>query len=566
MLDQLKALLELKTQLFWRRFRGAEAVSTALHFCFMILTLLLGCGIGIGMFVLCSSNPPTNPGSVILIGSDIGVALFLFVWLFGLLIEIQRTDVVDFKKMLYLPISLRAVFLLNYGASLFAPILFLFAPVVLGASLGLTVKLGYRMLLVIPLAVAFYLAVGAWSYYVQGILAALMENKRRRRAIIAGVSILIAFLPQAPNLFNVTVLRGHHPLLDHFLVTYLNDSSVVALNMLIPVGWLPYSIHALATGVPAGVVLSFLAMVLLTVAGLSLGLRSTWRYYTGVGSRKIKKKAATAEIAQTLSLRTLIDRQLPFVDEETSALAMAGLLSYARHPQMRLMLIMPFILLVIFGGTHLMRGQVQNATSVPLVLLGVVLLPFLNFAPMMFNIFGSDANGFRVFVLLPTERRKYLAGKNLAIIPFLIASALPLVIVMTLLSSVSLKDCLIALLQIPSLFLMFCAMGNPLSAWFPYRMQSDGMQKKRVGGAAGLIGLLLLPMMALISIPTIACMLVDSFVEKTWGYQGVSIGIIASLCFLGAAFYIYRLTLEPSGRLLQRREQQILDKFQHDKD
>ena len=570
MFDQLKALLALKTQLFWRTFRGAQAVSTVLHVGALILVLLLGCGIGVGLFFLCSEIHPDRPGPFLLFGADIVVALFLFLWLTGLLMEIQRSDVVDFRKMLYLPVSLRMIFMLNYGASLFAPILFIFVPAVIGASLGLTMKMGYRMLLVIPLGAVFYLTVGAWSYYVQGILAALMENKRRRRTIIAVATITMILLPQLPNLFNTSFLRQNHSSTTAFFEPYLNAHTLVVVNQVIPVGWLPWGIHALATGANAEVALSFLAMSLLTAGGLALGLHSTWRYYTAAGGRKTRQKKDPTTLAalpaQTAPHQTLIERRIPLVDEETSTLAMAGILSYARHPQMRMLLIMPFVLALIFGGTFLARSHGNNAISIPIVMLSAVLIPFLNLAVMMNNAFGLDANGFRVYVLLPTDRKKYLVGKNLAMIPFLAVTAFPLVIMAALLDKASFSDSVIALLQVPSLFLVFCVVGNLLSVRFPYRMQTDGIQKKRVGGAAGLMNLLVFPLLALMAIPSWVCMLGIPFVEQMWGYRGVSLGLLASLIYLGGAFCLYRLALEPTGRLMHRREQKILSKFQHDKE
>ncbi len=56
------------------------------------------------------------------------------------------------------------------------------------------------MLLLLPLVFGFFFMVTAWTYCLRGWLAALMVNKRRRRAIIVGVTMAFMLLAQLPNL------------------------------------------------------------------------------------------------------------------------------------------------------------------------------------------------------------------------------------------------------------------------------------------------------------------------------------------------------------------------------
>ena len=51
-------------------------------------------------------------------------------------------------------------------------------------------------------------------------------------------------------------------------------------------------------------------------------------------------------------------------------------------------------------------------------MIGVVLFMILaSFAVFLFNVFGTDPEGFQALVLLPTPRKRYLLGKNLAFFP-----------------------------------------------------------------------------------------------------------------------------------------------------
>ena len=47
--------------------------------------------------------------------------MFLFFWLIGLIVEIQRSETIDLPKLLHLPVALGRVFVLNYVASHLSP-------------------------------------------------------------------------------------------------------------------------------------------------------------------------------------------------------------------------------------------------------------------------------------------------------------------------------------------------------------------------------------------------------------------------------------------------------------
>ena len=57
------------------------------------------------------------PLPVILIVWDLVFGIFLFMWLAGIVSEIQRAETIDISRLLHLPISLRNVFVINYLAS-----------------------------------------------------------------------------------------------------------------------------------------------------------------------------------------------------------------------------------------------------------------------------------------------------------------------------------------------------------------------------------------------------------------------------------------------------------------
>ena len=67
----------------------------------------------------------------------------------------------------------------------------------MGLCVGLMIGAGPAMVLLVPLVLSFVFMVTAWTYCLRGWLAALMVNKRRRRAIIVWVTIVFVGLCQA---------------------------------------------------------------------------------------------------------------------------------------------------------------------------------------------------------------------------------------------------------------------------------------------------------------------------------------------------------------------------------
>src|SRR5205085_9960542 len=128
------------------------------------------------------------------------VLAFLFSWTIGLLAELQRSEALSIDRFLHLPVAPSGVFLINYLSSLLSINMLLFAPLMLGLILGQAVGSGLAFLALLPLLLAFWLAVTAVTYQFQGWLAALMVNQRRRRTIIVMLTFGIILVSQLPGL------------------------------------------------------------------------------------------------------------------------------------------------------------------------------------------------------------------------------------------------------------------------------------------------------------------------------------------------------------------------------
>ena len=68
------------------------------------------------------------------------------------------------------------------------------------------------MLWLMPLALGFVFMITAWTYHLRGWLVTLMQNPRRYRAIVGGITLVFILLSQLPNLLmNATHKHGPPP-------------------------------------------------------------------------------------------------------------------------------------------------------------------------------------------------------------------------------------------------------------------------------------------------------------------------------------------------------------------
>ena len=586
MLDQLKALLWLRVILFRNTMsRGRTVAMVVLTVVYAGVCLLAVAG-GVGLFFLAQGLDSEGAWATLMV-ADVCIAVFLFFWCFALLTELQRSEVIDFRKMLQLPISLRMVFGLNYAAALLSPALVIFALPVLGFCLGLTAAHGPHMLLGLPIAAMFYLMLASWTYYVRGVLSALMENKKRRRLVLTLLPLCFVLLGQLPNIFNHAVflprqkaareadkaalargvspeeLRARNKAKRPDEVRRLERSLQIA-NAAVPVGWLPYGLYALSHGRPVQAAACFAGMGALMALGLALGFRSTWRYYTGAIA--LTPKRAKPPPAEPKTQRRVIEWRLPFLDDDTAAMTMASLLTYLRQPNIYLMLVMP----LVFGAVFLLyarRGGAENAVlqgSVAPML--VVIWPLFSFGLFLFNIFGIDGTGFRALILLPTDRRKYLLAKNLALFPIVFSVSLLFIILGTLFTRPGIEVFAMSVAQVVYLYIAFAAVGNLMSIHFPSRMAWQGLREIGHKSTTLLVALLSMLLIALLMIPTALCMMLAPLVRLAWGLDGLPLGLIATLALLALTAYLYYRSLAAAGNLLARREQWILDRLVRDRE
>ncbi len=567
MLRQLYALLWLKYKSFMGKGSASRIITMVVYGAIAtggILAVIASSagGFYLGTLMEAPGTSTANSGGVentdLILGLDIAVFVFLFMWLFGLMLELQRQDSIDLRSLLYMPVSLRMAFGLNYLVSLLSIGTIILLPGLMAFALGLVTSHGPIALLLLPGILLFFLMFGAWAFYIRGLVAIIMENKRRRRTFLTLLPIAFVLLGQLPNiLLSLGNQRFFAPALKWIEPFLADESIIINLHLLLPPGWLPYGVVQILDGNVFHGLAAFAGLGLFTLWGLSLGYRSTLRYYMEGGDNGNEKGKKKKTKKPTTPKRPLTERGLPGLADDTAALTWASFLSYQRQPNIRMLLLMPIIMgivfLMIFSNPDIpFTGH--SGTWMPFI---VLLWPFLNFSTVFTNLFGFDTVGFRGTVLLPTARSKVLLAKNLGLFPFVGAICLIMIAMGALLFEIHPKSAAISLIQVPQLFFLYCIMGNILSIYFPLQVNRNTLRMQGNRAMMFLLNMLSLPLLGILSIPTLICFNADALAEY-YGYGALPWGLLLSGIFLGLILLVYRYSLIHTGDLLLVKEQKIL--------
>jgi hypothetical protein len=501
---------------------------------------------------------------------------YLFFWLIGLLTDLQRAEALSLEKFLHLPVSLSAVFFLNYLSSLLSLSLIVFVPMIVGLGLGLVFSRGPAMLLLFPLMAAMLLMITALTYQFRGWLASLMANKRRRQTIIVLITAAFVLLAQLPSFVNMISAPGrpvgkgntHRTPEEQKHAAQKTEQTVRLLNLVLPPGWLPLGALGAANGNALPALLGTLGMALIGTASLWRAYRTTLRLYTGhytSGTRSPERAAREAGRAENQEISParapvlarsalLLEKRLPWLSEHAAAIALAGFRSLTRAPEAKMMLLTPIIMVVLFGSLFLRRTMDLNSPLRALMACAAIAMMLLSMVQLVGNQFGFDRGGFRVFVLCPASRRDILLGKNLAIAPLALVLSFLMVSVVEIVYPLPLDYLLAVVPQFISMFLLFCLMANLLSIWTPMAIAPGSFKPTNTKMLPILLNFAFLFVFPLALAPT----LLPLGAELLLDWPHVPVCLILSVLECVAIVAFYRLALTWQGSLLQAREKKIL--------
>jgi ABC-2 type transport system permease protein len=503
---------------------------------------------------------------------DALIGVFLLFWLIGVLSEIQRSEAIDIGKILHLPVSLTGIFLVNYVASHLTLSIIVFVPWMAGLAVGFVWSRGAAMLLLLPLAAGFLFSVTAWTYWLRGWLVALLvRNPRRYRAIVAGITITFMLLSQIPNL--ITNARFGHNRRSHERTGRVAapipaptqdapragmPSVVLLLHRTIPPLWVGGGAMSLAAGHPGPALLGTAGAFVLAGLGLGGAYRSTRRFYEGRGEvarSKRKRREAKAAVA----VGTFLERRLPGIPEEAAVLALATFRSFSRATEVKMTLASMVPVILIYGGMMFFSAAPAPSSNTQLLYAtGIALLPLLGLMQILNNQFGFDRSGFRTLVLSPAPRWQILLGKNLALLPLVLGFGLLCMVLAAVVRRTPPLVLLAALVQLLSAFLLLSLYGSFLSISAPMRVAAGALKPTKLSTARRLslvLSILLFPVIASpLLLPAIGAVVFST----RGGPTAAPMMLLFSVAELAVLAALYPIGLRRLGRFLQCRERDIL--------
>lgn len=544
-LAHLRTLVWLRSRLSRNQFARGKKWAAILGIILRVLLCFAAAALTLAAFLVGALLLDDAPRWVLFTIWGGFAMVFLFMWMISVVSEVQRAEAIDVRRLMHLPVSLRQVFVINYVASLYTPSLILAVPASIALVLGLVVGRGLHMAWLFPLLFAFFFALTAWTYCLRGWLVNLMTNKRRRRAIVMGMTAALILVGQLPNIiFNSPLgrqfIRNREKqgagAFDGGLLFIEQAASLPSWQLALP----------LATGI-----------ILLGVLGLHRAYRVTVGFYTSASPRRRPRKRRPKTPVR--ERRGLVERRLPLCSEPVSALAMTFLRSNLRAPEIRMALVMPFVMTIIFGVMFLGRARGNlGPTFQGLPALGVIALSVFSTSQFLFNVFGFDRDAFRTLLLLPAEGRRVLLAKNLAFLPFSLTVGVILLILVSAFLRLAPWTFLAALFQLVSAYLILCIPANFASTRVPYRFPGATMRRPKIPTQAMLVVLafhLTVPLiLLLVAVPPVLGMLLAMLNPLA----GAVLNLVGSAVVLLLALVAYRLVLPSAGRYFQARSLHIL--------
>lgn len=531
-MSQIQALIWLNWTIFRHTLRSRKAAqgraaSALVIFAAIAFSLLVSTGVAVVAYLLASN-------AKLVIQQAALCALLFFVYLMWATLPLSTGggERFDPGRLLIYPISLPKLFVIDVLGALTTIFAIFAAPAILAVFVGVGLAKG-NLAWAVPLgfaAVLFGVAVAKGVAAAMGALS--LKGRARGETIVALIGIALGF--------SGALLGQLMPRLKELtdLPWYMRWTPPGALAVALTDGLAPGGLTHYAIGISFTLGVAF-ALLLFTYRA---ALRAVYRANANHTRRPPKERTAAYS-----------GWSLPFLSVETVAVAEKELRYAARNAQLRALALTPIVLLVTFhmlgsdadvsglSGLKKIASAAQGA--------GGVFYVFVILSPLSANLFGYEGAGMRTLILAPIERRKILVGKNIALaLIALMLTALVLAFNGFVLGSLAPGALLFAALCFAFFTPAFALLGNELSMRFPQRLEFG----KRLN-ASGMAGLLLIPMFAMMLVPPGAAVLAGYFVGSD-PLRYVTIALFAI-----GAIALYPFAVNRQGRVLQKRELEILD-------
>lgn len=575
----LKTFLWLRWRLSSNHRKRLSRVNVAFSVVLTILGVLLASASLVGFFLLGRYGlADENPAEIMLVWDAVAVG-YLVATLLGLMVELQRYELLSVERFLHLPVSPTGVFLVNYLGSSLGLGFVLFLPSMLGLSIGLLTTRGAAAAALLPLVLCFFLMVTAVIHQFRGWLASMMINRRRRQTILAVLTSVFLAVVMLPSLLsNNRAERDAAPQSEQLAgdrragapseseLAQRRErfvSRVSFINAATPPGWLPYGAGKVLVGDWLPALGAMLGMGLIGALSLIRSYRTTLRLYKGdftTGQRRARRIDDKRATRRGVARPALTEWRVPLISEHASAIAVTCFRSLLRSPEAKLMILTPVFLLIVFGSMFARSAaevsEYGRALRATWIAIGILLMTMMYFNG---NQFAYDRDGFRSFVLSSAPRRDVLLGKNLSFFPLALAFMLLGVLTYHWFFPLRLDHLVAVLVQNVSVYFLYCLAGNLSSVYAPVAIRpTSGMPIPGQGAKTTLMTLMVIVFSIPISLVLIPLGIEYAMQALDW-HAWFPAFLVLSLVQAGAALWLYAKLLGSQGDLLQRREQKILE-------
>ena len=569
--EHLRTFLWLQSRITANKSKRAGSLSSALHTVIVVLAVIVGIAsfagsLAAGLGLLRDESP-----TVLLYVWDGLIAVFMFVWLMTLSIDLQRSELLPLEKFLHYPVSISGLFLINYAASILSEhvAMCLFIPAMFGLAVGIVLGKGAGMLLLFPLLISFLLMVTAVTYQFRGWLAVLMMNKRHRRTVITAVTVATMLIFQLPWLSSRMFgsRRGTSP--GIFKIQQLSELAPV-VNMVVPLGWLPYGAMASSEGRMLPPLLGIVGMTFIGAVSLRRSYRTTMRLYTGnygSGRTRAVPKLTPAAVSENSPVsvsapraRSLVDWEIPWISEQAATVTLSTLRSLLRAPEAKMVLLSPVILTFVFGAPMMRFSANPSEYTRPLVASGALLMILLSVGGLAMNQFAYDRSGFRNYVLAPSSRKDILLGKNLALAPVTFALSAMVLTLLQWFVPMRIDHLLGLLCQAVTMYLLFSMFSNFVAILNPTAIAAGSMRPAvRPTFKTLIVGFFTLFLFPMAVAPAMIPLGLEFALHWFGRYTSVPVFLLLSILEVIGVAWLYFEVLKTQGRLLQSRELKILE-------
>ncbi|HKE55784.1 MAG TPA: hypothetical protein VKB46_03745 [Pyrinomonadaceae bacterium] len=560
-MSQLLTLLWLKWTLFRNSMRSSKAVVNQLAtvvgmLAALALALVVATGLGAAAYFVTSPTagevfrhsvstaarqsptvePATLPKAEFIFFS---ILAFLYLMWATVPLSIGSSKQFDAGRLLMYPISLGKLFAIDFISELTTLQSVFAIPAILAMGIGAGLGRGNLALGLIAVVPAALFGI-AFSKWLSTMIATLFRRKRARGEAVLATVGAVAGLGGA-------IAGQVAPLV------FKHAESLTALR------WTPPGAAGfiMAVGSPAEPFTYGLFLLLICGYSILLIFATYWiarRSALGLGGGKQQKALAT-----NANLPAYTGWELPLVSPELSALIEKELRYAMRNAQLRMMALMPLILVVVrFVNSRRFSGVRPRASSQPNAFLTYgmgwivaagVLYVFLILAGLAWNQFAFEEGGMRTLILAPVERRRILIGKNIAVVVLALVFSTMLVLINGLVfRDLTLDSILFGALSFVVFASLMAIIGNWFSIRFPKRMQFG----KRLN-VSGVAGIMLIPMILLLGTPPGLAVFAGYYTHNLV-VEYATLALFAAL-----SFGLYLLLINFQGRLLARREIEILE-------